>query len=47
MGFWQDNRFVVTGGSGFLGRAVVAQMRAQGATDIFVPRSAEYDLREH
>jgi GDP-L-fucose synthase len=47
MAFWQDHRFVVTGGSGFLGRAVVAHMRALGAEHIFVPRSAEYDLREH
>jgi len=36
----------VTGGSGFLGRSVVARLRARGATNVFVPRSAEYDLRD-
>ena len=47
MTFWTDNRFVVTGGSGFLGSAVVRAMQARGARDIMVPRSAEYDLRDH
>ena len=47
MTFWTDNRFVVTGGSGFLGSAVVRAMQARGARDIIVPRSAEYDLRDH
>ncbi len=31
---------MVTGGGGFLGRAVVARLERAGATDIFVPRSA-------
>ena len=47
MTFWTDNRFVVTGGSGFLGSAVVRAMQARGARDIIVPRSASYDLRDH
>ena len=47
MTFWTDHRFVVTGGSGFLGRAVVRAMQSRGATQITVPRSAEYDLRDH
>jgi GDP-L-fucose synthase len=36
---------LVTGGGGFLGRAVVRQLEAAGAAGVFVPRSAEYDLR--
>jgi GDP-L-fucose synthase len=38
---------MVTGGGGFLGKAVVQRLEAAGATDIFVPRSREYDLRTH
>ncbi len=36
---------VVTGGGGFLGRRVVAQLHAHGYTGIVAPRKAEYDLR--
>jgi GDP-L-fucose synthase len=39
-------RFLVTGGAGFLGARVVAQLRERGAREVFVPRSAEYDLRD-
>ncbi len=42
--FWQNQKVLVTGGAGFLGRIVVEQLRARGAQDIFVPRSREYDL---
>jgi GDP-L-fucose synthase len=45
MTFWPGRRVMVTGGGGFLGRAVVDRLRSSGADDIFVPRSAEYDLR--
>ena len=34
----------VTGGAGFLGRALLAELRAQGCHDIFVPRRNDYDL---
>ena len=44
MGFWDHTRVVVTGGAGFLGSHVVECLRMRGATDIFVPRSREYDL---
>ena len=37
-------RVMVTGGSGFLGSRVVAKLRERGVRDIFVPRSAEYNL---
>jgi Nucleoside-diphosphate-sugar epimerases len=38
-------RIMVTGGAGFLGQYVVSELRARGCSDIFVPRSVEYDLR--
>ena len=44
--FWAGKRVVVTGGAGFLGRAVVERLRRLGADDAVVPRSCEYDLRE-
>jgi GDP-L-fucose synthase len=43
--FWADRRVMVTGGGGFLGQAVVRRLEASGATEIFVPRSRDYDLR--
>ena len=43
--FWTSRRVMVTGGSGFLGSAVVERLRRAGATEVFVPRSGEYDLR--
>ena len=42
---WPDRRVMVTGGGGFLGRAVVSRLEAAGVREIFVPRSSEYDLR--
>jgi len=45
---WPAQRVIVTGGAGFLGRAVVRALRERGVADgaIFVARSAEFDLRE-
>ena len=45
MSFWENKRVLVTGGAGFLGTQVVRRLRERGATDITIPRSADYDLR--
>ena len=47
MSGFAGQKILVTGGSGFLGAPVIAQLLARGARqeDITVPRSARYDLR--
>jgi len=44
--FWQDRRVCVTGGAGFLGRFVQAELRRRGVTEqnLFVPMQHNYDL---
>ncbi|MEA2434640.1 MAG: GDP-L-fucose synthase [Actinomycetota bacterium] len=39
-----DQRFLITGGAGFLGRAVQSKLMGAGVTEMIVPRRAEYDL---
>ena len=41
--FWDGRRVVVTGGAGFLGRRVVAELQSAGA-DVVAVRSRDYDL---
>jgi GDP-L-fucose synthase len=45
-GFWGGRHVLVTGGAGFLGSAVVRHLRDAGATEIFVPKVEDYDLRK-
>jgi GDP-L-fucose synthase len=42
---WSDTRVLVTGGSGFLGRAVVGRLATRGPKEVATPSSADYDLR--
>jgi GDP-L-fucose synthase len=42
---WESRSIIVTGGAGFLGRAVVAKLTERGYSNIVVPRSREFDLR--
>ncbi len=41
-----NKRVVVTGGAGFLGSFVLEGLERRGAEHVFVPRSAQYDLRD-
>ena len=42
--FWSGRRVLVTGGSGFVGRALLRELGARGADAVVAPSSAEYDL---
>lgn len=41
---WADKRICVTGGAGFLGTHLLADLRERGAKEIFVPTIKDYDL---
>jgi GDP-L-fucose synthase len=42
--FFQNRRFCVTGGAGFLGSVVCRKLKERGAEEIFVPLIEKYDL---
>ncbi|MFP5298623.1 MAG: GDP-L-fucose synthase family protein [Actinomycetota bacterium] len=44
--YWNGKKIVITGGAGFLGKALIANLSHRGAGDIFVPRSRDYDLTD-
>lgn len=44
--FWANKRVLVTGGAGFLGQSVTAQLARSGCPDVLTPRSAVTDFRD-
>src|SRR3990170_7523675 len=46
MNFYGKKKVIVTGGAGFLGSFVVEKLKQAGCENIFVPRSAKYNLVE-
>ncbi|MBL8794977.1 MAG: GDP-L-fucose synthase [Planctomycetia bacterium] len=46
MSFIRGKRVLVTGGAGFLGQPVCQELKQHQPASVFVPRSAEYDLRD-
>lgn len=41
---WAEKRLCVTGGAGFLGKHLIANLQKRGAREIFVPTIEDYDL---
>ncbi|HYH09754.1 MAG TPA: GDP-L-fucose synthase [Thermoanaerobaculia bacterium] len=46
MTFWNGRRVLLTGGGGFLGRALRAKLESLGGVELLAPRSTELDLRD-
>ncbi len=43
---WRRKRICVTGGNGFLGRALCAQLDAIGCSQLFIPLHSDFDLTQ-
>jgi GDP-L-fucose synthase len=43
---WNERRIAITGGSGFLGSALMERMQAAGYRHLFIPRRRDYDLTQ-
>jgi GDP-L-fucose synthase len=46
MGFWRNQRVLVTGGGGFVGSHLVRRLCSIGCTSLAAPRKTDYDLRD-
>jgi len=44
--FWSDRRILLTGGGGFLGGRLAAELQQRNPAALFAPRASELDLRE-
>jgi GDP-L-fucose synthase len=44
MSYLKNKRITITGGAGFLGNNVVRKLKENGCSDIFIPRSRDYNL---
>jgi len=46
MTFWNDRRILLTGGGGFLGGFIAAELQRRNPAGLFTPRATELDLRD-
>ena len=44
--FWSDRRILLTGGGGFLGGFIAAELQRRNPAALFMPRASELDLRD-
>jgi GDP-L-fucose synthase len=44
--FWNDRRILLTGGGGFLGRFIAAELQQRNPAALLTPRASELDLRD-
>jgi len=46
MSFWSNQRFLITGGAGFLGTHLTKQLKQRGGVHIFAPAAPNTILRK-